>query len=58
LGSTQIAISVSVNAVIAMLAGGIAGFLGRRPTWMKVQRWIMATVLAGFAARLAIDSRR
>ena len=50
LGSIQIAISVSVNAVIALAAGSIALFLGTRPTWMLVQRWLMGTVLAGSRA--------
>ena len=38
LGFTQIAISVSVNALIALAAGSIALFLGTRPTWLLVQR--------------------
>ena len=58
LGFTQIAVSVSVNATIAILAGSIATFLARRPTWMKVQRWLMGTVLAGLAVRMALDARR
>jgi threonine/homoserine/homoserine lactone efflux protein len=58
LGSAQIAISVSVNAMIAMTAGTIASFLLVRPTWLVVQRWLMGTVLAGLAVRLAVESRR
>jgi len=58
LGSAQIAISVSVNAVIAMTAGTIASFLLVRPTWLVVQRWLMGTVLAGLAVRLAVEARR
>jgi len=41
-----------------MLAGAIAGFLKARPTWAMVQRWLMASVLAGMAVRLAAQSRR
>src|SRR5271168_2180605 len=48
-GTIQIVISVSVNAVIAVTAGSITGFLSTRPMWLKVQRWLMGTVLAGFA---------
>jgi threonine/homoserine/homoserine lactone efflux protein len=58
LGSAQIAISVSVNAMIAMTAGTIASFLLVRPTWLVVQRWLMGTVLAGLAVRLAVEARR
>ena len=58
LGTTQIAISVSVNAVIAVAAGSVAAFLGSRPTWLRVQRWLMGTVLAGLAVRMAVEGRR
>jgi threonine/homoserine/homoserine lactone efflux protein len=58
LGVTQIAISVTVNAMFALTAGSIAQFLGQRPTWLVVQRWIMGTVLAGLAFRIAAQGRR
>jgi threonine/homoserine/homoserine lactone efflux protein len=58
LGSIQIGISVSVNAIIALAAGSIALFLSRRPGWMLVQRWLMGTVLTGMALRMAVEARR
>ncbi|WP_315724193.1 MULTISPECIES: LysE family translocator [unclassified Bradyrhizobium] len=58
LGAIQIVISVSVNAVIAMAAGSIALFLATRPTWALVQRYLMGTVLAGLAVRMALEARR
>ena len=58
LGFVQIAISGSVNALIATAAGSIALFLRTRPFWSLVQRWIMGTVLAGFALRMAMEARR
>jgi threonine/homoserine/homoserine lactone efflux protein len=58
LGFTQIAISLSVNAMIALAAGSIALFLARRPTWLMVQRWLMATVLASLAVKMATEARR
>jgi threonine/homoserine/homoserine lactone efflux protein len=58
LGATQTVISVSVNAVIAMAAGSIALFLGTRPTWLLLQRWLMGTVLAGLAVRMALETKR
>ena len=58
LGVTQILISLTVNATIAMLAGTIALFLSGRPAWMVAQRWLMGTVLAGLAVRIALDARR
>jgi threonine/homoserine/homoserine lactone efflux protein len=58
LGAVQIAISVSVNALIALSAGSIAVFLRPRPFWALVQRWLMGTVLAVFALRMATEARR
>ncbi|PQV49232.1 LysE family translocator [Paraburkholderia sp. BL21I4N1] len=58
LGCVQIVISVTVNAIIACMAGSIAGFLAGRPAWLMLQRWLMGTVLAGLAVRIALDSRR
>jgi threonine/homoserine/homoserine lactone efflux protein len=58
LGSIQIAISVSVNGMIALAAGSIALFLARRPGWMLIQRYLMGTVLAGLAVRMAFEARR
>ena len=58
LGATQTVISVSVNAAIAMAAGSIALFLGTRPTWLLVQRWLVGTVLAGLAMRMALETKR
>jgi threonine/homoserine/homoserine lactone efflux protein len=58
LGAIQTVISVSVNAVIALTAGSIAIFLGTRPIWLLVQRWLMGTVLAGLAVKLAFEAKR
>jgi threonine/homoserine/homoserine lactone efflux protein len=58
LGSSQIVISVTVNALIGLGAGSIAHFLATRPTWALVQRWVMGTVLGGFAVKIALEGRR
>lgn len=58
LGFIQIIVSVSVNTLITFAAGGIAVFLRTRPFWALVQRWLMATMLAGFAVRMAAEARR
>ncbi|MFD1882484.1 LysE family translocator [Paracoccus pacificus] len=57
LGTVQIVISVTVNAMIALTAGGVAGFLTRHPGWARAQRWLMGTVLAGLALRIATERR-
>jgi threonine/homoserine/homoserine lactone efflux protein len=58
LGSAQIVISITVNAGIIFTAGSIAGFLGRRPAWLSLQRWLMGTVLAALAVRMLTEARR
>ena len=58
LGSIQTAISISVNGMIALSAGSIALFLGTRPSWLLVQRYLMGTVLAGLAVKIAFETRR
>ncbi|GAA3590303.1 hypothetical protein GCM10023078_17530 [Gibbsiella greigii] len=49
---------MSVNALIAVSAGAIAGFLAGRPLWIVLQRWLMGTVLAALAVRMLADARR
>ena len=58
LGSLQILISVSVNAVIACMAGSIAVFFVIRPGWQVLQRWLMGSVLMGLAVRMAAEGRK
>ncbi len=58
LGGSQIAISLSVNAMICLAAGTIAGFLATRPSFALIQRWLMASVLGGLAVRMATEARR
>jgi threonine/homoserine/homoserine lactone efflux protein len=57
-GTVQIITSVSVNAMIALTAGSITGYLADRPMWLKAQRWLMGTVLAGFAVKMAFEAKR
>ena len=57
LGLTQIVISFSVNLTIVLLAGIVAGWVAARPLWLVVQRWLMGTILAGLAVRLALERR-
>ncbi|ULH15466.1 LysE family translocator [Deinococcus sp. KNUC1210] len=55
LGSVQIAVSASVNLLLVLFASRLAAFFATRPTWLKVQRSVMAMVLGGLALRIAVD---
>ena len=58
LGCTQIAISLTINSIIAVTAGSIARFLAGRPFWIVVQRWMMGTVLTALAVKMATEAQR
>ncbi|MBL8523264.1 MAG: LysE family translocator [Betaproteobacteria bacterium] len=58
LGLTQIAISFSVNLVIALSAAGMATWFANNPLWLAAQRYVMGFVLAALAVRLAAEQRR
>ncbi|MCU5342200.1 LysE family translocator [Bacillus cereus] len=58
LGLTQITVSFIVNLLIVLTASRIAKWFGTRPTWLRVQRWLMASVLMGLAVRLAFERRQ
>lgn len=58
LGTIQTAFGVMVNGLAILAAGTLAGFLAGRPLWAQVQRWLMGTVLAGLAVRMATEAQR
>lgn len=58
LGSVQISVALVVNALIVATAGTVAGFLAGRPVWLRVQRWLMGTVLGAMATLLLADRTR
>ncbi|MFD3704162.1 LysE family translocator [Nocardia sp. NPDC058658] len=58
LGAVQIAIALTVNAMIVLGAAGLAGFLTARPLWLRTQRYVMGTALGTIAVLLATDRAR
>ncbi|MGI5271179.1 LysE family translocator [Nonomuraea sp. CA-218870] len=56
LGGCQIAVAVSVNLAIVLAAGAVAGFLARRPAWLRTQRITMGGLLGALAVMLALGS--
>ncbi|NAS25760.1 LysE family transporter [Herbidospora sp. NEAU-GS84] len=55
LGAFQIVVATSVNLSIVLVAGGVAGFLARRPFWLQAQRVVMGSMLGVLAVMLAFD---
>ena len=58
LGAVQISISFAINLLITLFAARIAQWFQHNPHWMRVQKWVMGTVLAGLAVRLAMEQKR
>jgi len=58
LGATQVFVSASVNLVIVLSAARVAAWFKNKPVWAQVQRYVMGSVLAGLALRLAISERK
>lgn len=58
LGVTQIVVSFSVNLAIALSAGTLAAWFARSPRWLAAQRYLMGTVLATLAVKMALEPRR
>ncbi|WP_213002012.1 LysE family translocator [Winogradskya consettensis] len=55
LGAVQILISMTVNLTLVLAAGTVALFLTKRPAWLRLQRYLMGTVLGALAVKLATD---
>lgn len=58
LGGIQIAVALTINTVIVIFAGALSAFLTTRPTWLRIQRYLMGTVLGALAVRLATEKSR
>lgn len=55
LGAVQIVVALTVNALIVCSAAALARVLGRRSSWVRLQRWLMGGVLGALAVRLLLD---
>lgn len=57
LGSVQICVALTVNTLIVLSAATLARLLGRRPGWLRAQRYVMGGVLGALAVRLLLTDR-
>lgn len=58
LGGVQIIVALAVDSLIVLAAGAIGEFLTRRPTWLRIQRWVTGGALGAIAATVALDRSR
>lgn len=58
LGITQVLVSFSVNFIIVLTAAKTAVFFARKPTWVKIQKWFMASILTALAVKMAFTKAK
>lgn len=58
LGAIQILVSGGINALLVLGAAGITAFLSRSRGWLLAQRYVMGSVLAALAVRIALSDRK
>ena len=58
LGAAQIASSAAVNTVTIFGAASITAVLSQSAGWLRAQRYIMGSVLAALAVRVALTERK
>ncbi|CAB3747363.1 LysE family translocator [Paraburkholderia humisilvae] len=56
LGGTLILAFASVNALVAVSSGSVAGLIAHRPGWLLAQRWLMGTMLLLLGFRMGFDA--
>jgi threonine/homoserine/homoserine lactone efflux protein len=58
LGATHIILCFCVHFIIVMTASKAARFFASKPSWIKLQKWFMASVLAGLAIKIAFTKAK
>jgi threonine/homoserine/homoserine lactone efflux protein len=58
LGLTQITVSFTINFLIVLFAAKMAVWFGENPFWIKIQKWVMTSVLSALAVRMAFDKTK
>ncbi|VTU30450.1 Homoserine/homoserine lactone efflux protein [Variovorax sp. SRS16] len=58
LGAVQIGVSGGINALLVLGAAGLTRFLSKSQGWLRAQRYLMGSVLAALAVRIAVTDRK
>ncbi|MEN9609375.1 MAG: hypothetical protein RLZZ628_189 [Bacteroidota bacterium] len=58
LGLTQMGISFTINFLIVLSAAKMAVWFAQNPTWIKIQKWFMASILVGLALKMALTKSK
>jgi len=58
LGIVQIIISFTVNLLIVLSAAKMANWFSKKPIWLRIQKWFMASVLTGLAFKMVLTKAK
>ncbi|GAA3610254.1 LysE family translocator [Flavivirga amylovorans] len=58
LGIVQIIISFAINFLIVISAAKMATWFSKKPIWLRIQKWFMASVLTGLAVKMALTKAK
>lgn len=58
LGIIQVLISFSVNFFIVISAAKMASWFSKKPIWLRIQKWFMASILTGLAVKMALTKAK
>ncbi|WP_109301406.1 LysE family translocator [Aquimarina sp. AU474] len=58
LGIIQVIISFTINFLIVISAAKMASWFSKKPIWLRIQKWFMASVLTGLAVKMALTKAK
>ncbi len=58
LGIIQIIISFSINFIIVIFSAKMAIWFSKKPIWLRIQKWFMASVLTALAVKMALTKAK
>lgn len=58
LGFVQILVSLTVSSTIVLTASKVSLFFAKKPSWVKMQKWFMASVLTSLAFKMAFSKAK
>lgn len=58
LGVAQVLVSFTVNFIIVLVAVKLARWFAANPKWIRIQKYFMAGILTGLAAKMALDKAK
>jgi len=58
LGLTQVTISFTVNFIIVLMSARTSDWFSKNESWIKIQKWFMASMLTGLAIKMALTKTK